>query len=205
MTPDYLASIRRAESGGDDAARNPRSSATGRYQFIDSTWRGLMDQYPDLGLTPDGRTDPAQQERAIQAFTRDNAAALQRAGIETTPANLYAAHFLGAGGAAQVLRQPDSAPLEGLLPPQVIAANPNLRGMTVADFRRMTARAGGGSYAPAPQNAMPQATPPQQNALRPELRLTDMRQDPAAFMSRGANALALQPIAYERRNALGSL
>lgn len=144
MTPDYFASIRRAESGGNDAARNPRSSATGRYQFIDSTWRGLMQQYPELGLTADGRTDPAQQERAIQAFTRDNAAVLQGAGIDPTPANLYAAHFLGAGGATQVLAQPDTASLESLLPSSVIRANPNLRGMTVADFRAMTARAGGG-------------------------------------------------------------
>lgn len=95
---DYLASTRAKESGGNDLARNPTSTATGRYQFTEGTWNGLARKYPNLGLTPDGRTDPAQQERAMQAFTRDNAQALSAAGIPINPQTLYGAHFLGASG-----------------------------------------------------------------------------------------------------------
>lgn len=95
---DYLATTRAKESGGDDAARNPASTATGRYQFTQGTWNGLAKKYPDLGLTPNGRTDPAQQERAMQAFTNDNAKALTAAGVPINPGNLYVSHFLGEAG-----------------------------------------------------------------------------------------------------------
>lgn len=140
----YLAAIRTAESGGNDRAKNPKSSASGRYQFIDSTWRMMMKKHPELGLTADGRFDPEQQERAIRAFTADNAKSLMSAGIEPTNANLYAAHFLGAGGAKTVLRAPDGTSLSSLLGPGVMRANPFLKGMTVSSFKAWSSRKGGG-------------------------------------------------------------
>lgn len=141
----YYAAIRQAESGGNDAAKNPKSSATGRYQFTQGTWDGLVEAYPNAGLTKDGRTDPAQQERAIRLFTAQNEAALAKAGIAGTNGNLYAAHFLGAEGAADVLRADDGAALTDLLPAEVISANPFLKGMTVAGFKSWAAEKGGGS------------------------------------------------------------
>ncbi|MBU3031360.1 hypothetical protein [Paracoccus marinaquae] len=140
----YFAAIRSAESGGNDAARNPRSSATGRYQFTSDTWAGLMRQHPALGLTADGRLDPQQQELAIRAFTQDNADALRAAGLPVNRGNLYAAHFLGAGDAPRVLRASPDAMLTDLLSPSVITANPFLRGMRVQDFRAWTMRKTGG-------------------------------------------------------------
>lgn len=123
---EYLATTRAKESGGNDLAANPNSTALGRYQFTKDTWGGLARKYPDLGLTPDGRTDPAQQERAMQAFTRDNAQALTAAGITINPQNLYGAHFLGAGGASKfipsALSNPDT-PAASLVGPKVAGAN----------------------------------------------------------------------------------
>lgn len=140
---DYFSHIRSAESGGNDSAKNPNSSATGRYQFIGSTWDGLRRQHPELGLTADGRTDPAQQERAIRQFTADNAKVLSSAGIPLTGGNLYAAHFLGSGEASKVLRSDPSASVASIVGSDVVSANPFLRGMTVADFSRWAAKKGG--------------------------------------------------------------
>lgn len=140
----YLDNARSAESGGDDAAANPNSSALGRYQFLDSTWQGLMQQYPELGLTPNGRTDPAQQERAMAKFTQDNARTLSGSGIPVNPGTLYAAHFLGAGGAQKALTADPATPMSALVDPGVISANPHLQGMTAGDFAQWAQRKGGG-------------------------------------------------------------
>lgn len=139
----YFKSIQAAESGGNDAARNPNSSATGRYQFTDATWQGLAQQHPELGLTPDGRTNPAQQEKAIRAFTNDNIGALRSKGLPVNPGNLYASHFLGAGGASDVLGLDDDTPMVAAVPPEVVQANPFLADMTVGQFKRWSAEKAG--------------------------------------------------------------
>lgn len=148
----YFNAIRSAESGGNDSAKNPLSSATGRYQFTAGTWRGLMASNPELGLTENGRTDPAQQERAIRAFTAQNARDLSSAGIQVNPGSLYAAHFLGSGGARSVLSGDDNAPVSAYVGPEVMKANPFLQGMSVGQFKQWASRKGGGNmrggYAP---------------------------------------------------------
>ena len=168
---DYLATTRAKESGGNDLAANPNSTALGRYQFTKDTWAGLAKKYPDLGLTPNGRTDPDQQERAMQAFTRDNAQALTAAGITINPQNLYGAHFLGAGGASRfipgALSSPD-VPAASLVGPGVASANrtvffnrdgsPKTAGEVYA---WMGGRRGGGS---APAAAPTQVASPEPDA-----------------------------------------
>ena len=141
---DYFSAIRRAESGGNDAAKNPASSATGRYQFIKQTWDGLVARYPEAGLKPDGRLDPAQQEIAIRLFTAENESTLGRAGITITNGTRYAAHFLGAGGAANVLTKPDADPVSNHVGQDVLRANPFLAGMTVGDFKTWADRKASG-------------------------------------------------------------
>jgi hypothetical protein len=142
---DYFSAIRSAESGGSDTAKNPTSSATGRYQFTTGTWGDVAAAHPELGLTPDGRLDPAQQEKAIRAFTADNANVLSGAGIQPTGGNLYAAHFLGATGAQNVLTQPDNSPVAAHVSQAVVQANPFLAGMNVGQFKQWAARHGGGN------------------------------------------------------------
>jgi hypothetical protein len=129
----YYDSIRAAESGGNDSAKNPGSTATGRYQFLTSTWNDLARRYPQLGLTD--RTDGEQQERAIRVFTQENADVLTKEGLSTSNANLYAAHFLGVADAVDVLRGDDADSISEYVSPRVIKANPFLKGMTVGEFK----------------------------------------------------------------------
>jgi|GEM_PF-4749980 len=136
---DFAANLRAAESGGDDTAKNPNSSATGRFQFTDGTWAGLQKNHPQLGLTDDGRTDPAQQEKALAALTAENATTLKNAGIPATAANLHGAHFLGGPTAAKVLAAPDDALISSFVGADAITANPFLQGMNVGDFKNWTA------------------------------------------------------------------
>jgi hypothetical protein len=123
---DYFGRTASAESSGDPNARNPRSSATGLHQFLKGTWAGLMKSNPELGLTEDGRTDPEQSNRAMRAFTAQNADALRAKGVEPNDRNLYMAHFLGAGAAPNFIgavQQDPSVPAASLVSAQVAAAN----------------------------------------------------------------------------------
>lgn len=137
----YLPSIRSAESGGNDSAKNPKSTATGRYQFLTSTWNDLVARYPNTGITKEGRLDASQQEIAIKLFTAENARQLSRSNIPLNNGTLYAAHFLGAGDAVKVLKATEGM-VADYVPAKVINANPFLKGMSVEQFKAWANRKG---------------------------------------------------------------
>jgi hypothetical protein len=110
------AKLRTVESGGNDQAHSATSSASGRYQFTDATWK-------QLGGDPAKRNDPAEQERLIDKLIDQNEHALVKAGNQPTDGNLYLAHFLGAGGAINALADPN-APVSA----KVQEANPFTKG-----------------------------------------------------------------------------
>ncbi|UUL83451.1 lysozyme family protein [Sphingomonas qomolangmaensis] len=133
----YYRRLRGAESGGNDAARNTRSTATGRYQFLDSTWLtyhkrvvgGTMSDAQRLAQ----RSDGGLQDRLMQVLTNDNAASLARVGARETGGNLYLMHVFGQGGGQAILRAGRDAPIEAIVGRKVVEANPFLRGRTVGD------------------------------------------------------------------------
>lgn len=137
----YFAKTRGAESGGNDAAVNGVSGATGRYQFMPSTWGTLAKEAPHLGLTPEGIKDPAQQERAMQYYTGKSANVLKQVlGRAPTGGELYALHMFGQNGGASLVANQD-APLQALFPKIVFDQNPFLKNYTtgrqlLADFNR---------------------------------------------------------------------
>jgi len=140
----YLAAARRQESSGNANARNPRSSASGLYQFTDSTWVATYKAvFPGSGLSNaailarKGNVD--LQDRLMRRFTEANGQWLQRNGFQADPGNLYVVHHLGQGGANTVLRAAPDMPLERLLSADVIRANPHMRGMTAGEFRAWAA------------------------------------------------------------------
>jgi len=130
---NYSDYVKTRESGGNPFAKNPRSSATGPHQFITSTWMDLLRRRPDLGLTPDGRTDEAQSERAHNAFAEENAQKLSAAGQPVNNQTLYMAHHFGPAGALKLLSAGPNARIADVLP-DVIKANPHLANKTVAEF-----------------------------------------------------------------------
>lgn len=59
---EILATIRQRESGGNYGAKAPKSSASGAYQFIDSTWQGLLKKYGLTGPPSARDATPALQD-----------------------------------------------------------------------------------------------------------------------------------------------
>lgn len=145
----FMAATRRVESGGDDAARNPRSSASGRYQFTDSTWLATYKaEFPGSGMSPAAilrrKAEPAVQDRLMRRLTSDNAAFFARIGQQATPDNLYLAHFAGPGGAKKVLEAAPGARAADVLGADVARANPFLANWTVRELRDWASRKMGG-------------------------------------------------------------
>jgi hypothetical protein len=136
-----------AESGGRDQAKNPRSTAVGPFQFIESTWLDVARRHfakETANLQPAQilalRTDRTFARRAAEAYTRDNVALLRAQGHSPTYGTLRLAFFAGYGGAHRVLSaQPESRSV-AILGPGVGKANPFLFGMTVADLKRRMGR-----------------------------------------------------------------
>lgn len=148
----YLAAVRTAENNtGDPNAKNTRSSASGNYQFTDSTFLKTYRATFSDGLTDKQilakKNNPALQERLANVLTDQNEAALKAAGHTATGANLYLAHFAGAGGANKVLGADASASVSSVLGGKVVEANPFLRGKTVGWLREWAGRKVGGGAA----------------------------------------------------------
>lgn len=137
------------ESSGSDTAKNPRSSATGRYQFIGSTWLRLYrNRYGQNGLTDAQilakRTDGRVQEALMDDLLQHNADALEAAGIPVDAGNLYLAHFAGSGGARALHRASPNASARSVLGDAVVNANPFLERMSARDVIDWAARKMGG-------------------------------------------------------------
>jgi Transglycosylase SLT domain len=140
------------ESGFQADAKASGSSATGLFQFIDSTWLGLVRQFGDKygagalaqQITADGAgratvADPATRQKILDLrkdprlsaalaaeYMRLNKGALEQAlGRKAGNADLYMAHFLGAGGATSFLKAMTTAgnTLAADLLPEAAAAN----------------------------------------------------------------------------------
>lgn len=99
----FLARTAKIESSGNPNAKNPNSSAEGLFQFINSTGRAY-----GLNSSADKR-DPVMASLAAAQLAGENQDYLRdRLGREPTAGELYLAHQQGAGGAANLLANPNA-------------------------------------------------------------------------------------------------
>ena len=147
----YLMQKAETESSFNPKAQAKGSSARGLYQFTDSTWLDTLDKHAakygraDLASSIDRKNgvayvaDPAKRKEILAMrddpelsscmaaeLANDNAACLkEKTGVDANGTELYLAHFLGAGGASQLinkLQTSPSTPAASILP-QAAAAN----------------------------------------------------------------------------------
>jgi hypothetical protein len=135
--PKNITQIARLIHAGEGTGKNPKSSALGPYQFIDSTFAGeFRKNYPDrakgmsdsdiiaLKRSPEGK---AISEAMGPKLIANNAKIVERAGFEPDAGNVYLAHFLGPDTAVKVLRADPSAPISRYVSAEAIRANPPLQ------------------------------------------------------------------------------
>lgn len=100
----YMLAMGAQESSFNPNAKAGTSSASGLYQFIDSTWASMVKKYgSQYGIGMGDRLDPKKNAMMGALFARDNANTLKGQGHDVNGASLYAAHMLGSGGANQLL------------------------------------------------------------------------------------------------------
>ncbi|MEO1489188.1 MAG: transglycosylase SLT domain-containing protein [Pseudomonadota bacterium] len=134
---DFLVAQAQVESAMNPKAKAPTSSATGLYQFIESTWLstmkrhgprfGLGDVAAQIGLTQSGypyvpdagtrdailalREDPQIASLMAAGLAEDNRADLTPIlGRQPDKSELYLAHFLGSSGAGRFLSEMQADP-----------------------------------------------------------------------------------------------
>jgi len=190
---DYLMKTAMRESNLETQAKAKTSSAAGLFQFIEQTWLGTMKQHgAELGygqfaqaiqttsngrhIVPDRqmkqeilalRHDAAASSLMAGALTSDMSEAMERAtGREPSQGELYMGHFLGTGGAIEMMKTLQSDP-NGKAPdyfPQAAEANraifydPNGAPRSVKEVYANLISKHGGTKTPAPampENAVP--------------------------------------------------
>jgi hypothetical protein len=152
---DFMVRTAARESNFDPNARASTSTAAGMYQFLEQTWFAMMQRHGadhglarEAGLIEQGEngrfsvSDPIERQRILDMrfdagvaarmageLAAENAAILEsRIGRQPTSGELYAAHFLGAGGASALINAAQSNPAARAdeLFPAAAAANRNV-------------------------------------------------------------------------------
>lgn len=137
----YLGKVAQRESNNNSSAQSTSSSATGLFQYTDSTWLNSIKKYkPDWaqGLNReqilDLRKDPVFSGEIAKKDAATNAALLESKGFAPTGGNLYAMHHFGPVGARALLQADPDTPVDQIMPRNVIAANPYLRNHTAGSL-----------------------------------------------------------------------
>lgn len=127
----YLVAEASVESSLNPNAKAKTSSAAGLFQFIESTWEGMVERHgAKVGLGKEaaalqaGDVSPSERRRIMDLrfdpkiaarmgaeFAAENRDHLKaKLGREPEDTDLYLAHFLGPGGASKFLQRHESTP-----------------------------------------------------------------------------------------------
>jgi len=209
---DYLMKAARRESALNPQAHARTSSAAGLFQFIDQTWLGMLKTagakhgygaYADqIVKGGDGRyhvQDPTVRKQvlglrynpdanAVMAaeMTAGHAAYLKgRIGRDPTQGELYAAHFLGPDGAADLIQAADNRPqaTAAALFPAAARSNHGVfyhhgRALNVAEVVSNLKSVGGAAPMPIP-DAAPEPQAGEFLLARRDARLNQLRENEA--------------------------
>lgn len=119
VNANMLKTFAAIESGvNPNSSARPASSASGLFQFLDSTWRSMLSKYGGkYGLDSTASVfDPKANALMGAEYIKENAKAMVSTKPNPTATDLYMAHFLGAGGAKKFFKADPSAIGANLMP-----------------------------------------------------------------------------------------
>lgn len=150
LPADYNERIAQMESGNNPNIGyhdRARSSAFGKYGITDKAWSDAQRANPALANVQKDQATPEQMEQAQSTVTSNNSRYLTKLGVEVNPNTLAAAHFIGAQGLANYLR-------DGSISPGAVKANGGYEKTKQIIDQRL-----GGAFAPASGAAMQAVAP----------------------------------------------
>ncbi|GGE47664.1 hypothetical protein GCM10007276_26130 [Agaricicola taiwanensis] len=242
---DYLLKTAFRESGLNPQAKAPTSSAAGAFQFVEQTWLQVMkEDGPRFGLddqasqirrsasgrftvsSPEARSDilalrydPEVSALLAGAFTERNRESLTGSiGRAPDDGELYAAHFLGAQGAASMIRLAETNPGASAARafPEAAAANRSIfyadgKARPVAEVLANLKSKHGGTSVTLPVGSSPAATVaaahaafeqpaiPETGPVFHSLYRTGHRQPVNAYVERAWSGLVADPQLAQRQ------
>lgn len=147
VDPRLMASMAAIESSFKGTVKAPKGSATGLYQFIDSTWKWMLQRHGSkYGIAPGTPPTDTRANALMGAeYIKENVGVLKKVKPEITDTDVYMAHFLGSGGASKFLRAlatNPQTPASSLFEPKVTANNASVfmdgnRPRSVAEIYQM--------------------------------------------------------------------
>lgn len=119
VDPGLMATMAAIESNFRGRVKASTSSATGLYQFISSTWRDMLRKYGDkYGISENTPPTDVRANVLMGAeFLKENMRTLKR--VKDGPisdTDVYAAHFMGAGGASTLLKSNPNSVAANIFP-----------------------------------------------------------------------------------------
>ena len=149
---DLLDVIANVESGGNINARSPTplSSAQGLFGFTDAAFQQVKQDNPDLAHVTKEQwaVDPDLQRTFADRLKGYHERVLKGQGFDPTPTNIYANWHFGSGGGPKFLKASSDTPMEAILDPVAIAANPHLQGKTQGQIYEWITKKMNGSALP---------------------------------------------------------
>jgi hypothetical protein len=157
---NYANYVQQNESGANPniGYHNPqKGTAYGAYGITAPAYQDVQKSDPYFAGRDITSLSQEDQNRALNVYTQNNSRALQNYGVEANPGNLSLAHFLGAKGASDYLKN-------GTVSPAAAAANGGEdRVRQIAQQRlQFGAAPASGAVTPQAQPAAPQAQPEEQ-------------------------------------------
>jgi len=128
VDPGFMLAMAKQESGFNPNAKASTTSASGLFQFTDSTWKDVLRRHPlAFGMHSPSKLNPADNALAAALLTKDNMADFTaRTGRQPTPTEMYESHFLGTSGAAKLDKARGTGVSAASILPQAAAANPSI-------------------------------------------------------------------------------